>query len=153
MSVVDALRRLGTGHEFQVVTMETKGDKILDMALSKIGAKSLFTGELECLLAAKEVDLIVHSLKDLPTTLPVGLRLGAIGEREDPRDSVIFRKDKMATHKSLADLPAGAWIGTSSLRRVAQLKAKYPRLNFESVRGNLNTRLKKLDTSTDDGPE
>jgi len=151
--VLAELRSLFPDRVFEVQTMETLGDRVLDVALSKIGAKSLFTGELEELLAAGAIDLIVHSLKDLPTTLPEGLRLGAIGKREDPRDSVIFRKDKMATHASLADLPAGAWIGTSSLRRVAQLKAKYPGLNFESVRGNLNTRLKKLDTSTDDGPE
>eukprot|EP00041_Stephanoeca_diplocostata_P015785 m.302740 g.302740 ORF g.302740 m.302740 type:complete len:373 (+) comp20153_c0_seq2:124-1242(+) len=151
--VVSQLKALYPGYTFSVETMETIGDKVLDVALSKIGTKSLFTKELEVLLVSNAVDFVVHSLKDLPTTLPEGLVIGAIGEREDPRDGVIFRKDHTNEYKCLADLPADAVIGTSSLRRTAQLSARYPHLKFESVRGNLNTRLAKLDSSTNDGAE
>eukprot|EP00039_Didymoeca_costata_P020634 m.341971 g.341971 ORF g.341971 m.341971 type:complete len:330 (+) comp20734_c0_seq1:205-1194(+) len=149
--VVDTLRKLNPKTDFEIVTMETMGDKVLDIALSKIGTKSLFTKELEVLLLGNQVDFVVHSLKDLPTTLPEKLQLGGICEREDPRDAVIFRKDLEPC--TLDSLPAGSVIGTSSLRRTAQLLAKYPDLNFESVRGNLNTRLRKLDESTNDGAE
>eukprot|EP00040_Diaphanoeca_grandis_P009962 m.51026 g.51026 ORF g.51026 m.51026 type:complete len:368 (+) comp21382_c0_seq1:24-1127(+) len=147
------LQKLHPENNYKLVNMETIGDKILSVALSKIGTKSLFTKELEAVLLDHQVDLVVHSLKDLPTTLPEGLALGAIMEREDPRDAVIFRKDKVKTMASLADLDDGSYVGTSSLRRVAQLSALYPKLKFESVRGNLNTRLAKLDGSTDDGDE
>ncbi|MCL4134536.1 UNVERIFIED_CONTAM: hypothetical protein GTU68_000718 [Idotea baltica] len=123
--------------------MKTIGDKILDVSLSKIGSKSLFTKELELALENKHVDMVVHSLKDLPTTLPEGLVIGAVCSRENPCDAVIVHpKHKDST---LKDLAADSVIGTSSLRRVAQLKRRYPHLKFECIRGNLNTRLKKLE--------
>ncbi|XP_015121496.1 porphobilinogen deaminase isoform X4 [Diachasma alloeum] len=128
--------------------MSTKGDKILDISLPKIGEKALFTQELELALESGRVDFLVHSLKDLPTTLPEGMALGAVLKREDPRDAVVMSK-KMAG-KTLATLPEGSVIGTSSLRRSAQLARNMPHLKIESIRGNLNTRLKKLDD--EEGP-
>ncbi|CAO3599338.1 unnamed protein product [Absidia cylindrospora] len=123
--------------------MSTTGDKILDVALSKIGEKALFTKELEVALEDGRVDFVVHSLKDLPTTLPEGMHLGAVTERENPHDALVL-KDSFKDH-TLASLPAGLVIGTSSLRRVAQLQRTYPHLVYTDVRGNLNTRLSKLD--------
>ncbi len=128
---------------FEVVTMSTQGDNILDVALAKIGDKGLFTKELELSMLRRETDLAVHSLKDLPTTLPQGLMLGAITQREDPADALVLGA-KWAGH-TLDTLPAGTVIGTSSLRRLAQLRHHYPHLAFKDVRGNLNTRLAKLD--------
>ena len=126
--------------------MKTIGDQRLDVALSKIGEKSLFTKELEFALMEKEVAFVVHSCKDLPTTLPPGMKIAAIMEREDPRDAVVMSKQMVAEGKVfLSQLPKGATIGSSSLRRQAQLRHRYPHLNIESVRGNLNTRLRKLD--------
>ncbi|XP_023238631.1 porphobilinogen deaminase-like [Centruroides sculpturatus] len=110
---------------------------------SQIGEKSLFTKELEIALENREVDFVVHSLKDLPTTLPEGMVIGAVCKREDPSDAVILH-EKHSNH-TLSSLPAGSVIGTSSLRRRAQLQSSYPHLKFKSVRGNLNTRLRKLD--------
>ncbi|KAJ1958588.1 porphobilinogen deaminase [Dispira parvispora] len=133
---------------FPLVTMTTTGDNILNVALSKIGEKSLFTKELEVALEAKQVDLVVHSLKDLPTTLPPGMVIGAILEREDPRDAVVMKNQ--LPYRTLEALPPGSVVGTSSVRRIAQLKRKYPHLQFADVRGNLNTRLQKLDQA--DGP-
>ncbi|MGK7900682.1 MAG: hydroxymethylbilane synthase [Hormoscilla sp.] len=128
---------------FEVHTMSTQGDKILDVALSKIGDKGLFTKELELGMLNKQTDLAVHSLKDLPTNLPEGLVLGCVTEREDPADAlVVHSKHK---DKQLETLPPGTVIGTSSLRRLAQLRHHYPHLEFKDVRGNLNTRLAKLD--------
>ncbi|KAI7899123.1 porphobilinogen deaminase [Cokeromyces recurvatus] len=118
-------------------------DKILNQALSKIGEKALFTKELEIALENKTVDFVVHSLKDLPTVLPEGMHLGAIMERENPNDALVLNAKYKG--KTLSTLPPGSVIGTSSLRRVAQLKRKYPHLTFTDVRGNLNTRLAKLD--------
>ena len=129
--------------KFKLNTMETLGDKILNIALPKIGEKSLFTKDLEIALANKKVEFLVHSLKDLPTTLPPEMAIGTIIERDNPYDCVLFHPKHKG--KSLADLPNGSVIGTSSLRRIAQLKHKYNHLQFESVRGNLNTRLKKLE--------
>lgn len=128
---------------FEVISMSTIGDKILDKSLSKIGEKNLFTKELEIALKNKEVDFVVHSLKDLPTTLPEGMIIGAVCKRENPNDAVVLHEK----HKdlTLATLPAGCVIGTSSLRRRAQLQHFHPHLKFKSVRGNLNTRLNKLD--------
>jgi len=128
---------------FEVHTMSTQGDKILDVALAKIGDKGLFTKELEVGMLAGETDFAVHSLKDLPTNLPTGLTLGSITEREDPSDALVV-------HETLRDyqldtLPPGTVVGTSSLRRLAQLRHHYPHLSFKDVRGNLNTRLQKLD--------
>ncbi|KAJ3195421.1 hypothetical protein HK101_000263 [Irineochytrium annulatum] len=120
------------GAEFRVLGMTTKGDQILDVALSKIGSKSLFTKELEVALQEGAVDLVVHSLKDLPTTLPPNMTIGAILEREDPRDAVVMKSDSKG--KTLEDLPRGSVIGTSSVRRSAQLKRKFPGLVFQDVK-------------------
>lgn len=145
--VKDTLQELHPHLKFEIVTMKTKGDKILDVALSKIGSKSLFTKELEVALENKLVDIVVHSLKDLPTVLPEGMVIGAVTEREDPRDAVIMHP-KYA-ESTLATLPKCSVIGTSSVRRGAQLKRKFPDLKFKSVRGNLNTRFRKLDEADD----
>ncbi|MEL6459740.1 MAG: hydroxymethylbilane synthase [Cyanobacteria bacterium J06621_15] len=130
--------------KFEVHTMSTKGDKILDVALAKIGDKALFTKELELGMMNREIDFAVHSLKDLPTRLPEGLGLAAISERENPADAlVVHEKHK---DKTIETLPKGAVIGTSSLRRLAQLRHHFPHFEFKDVRGNLNTRLAKLDS-------
>ncbi|MBW4669501.1 MAG: hydroxymethylbilane synthase [Cyanomargarita calcarea GSE-NOS-MK-12-04C] len=128
---------------FEVHTMSTQGDNILDVALAKIGDKGLFTKELETGMLNQDIDFAVHSLKDLPTRLPDGLVLGAITERENPADAlVVHEKHK---DKQIDTLPEGAVIGTSSLRRLAQLRHHFPHLAFKDVRGNLNTRMAKLD--------
>ncbi|MDJ0733645.1 MAG: hydroxymethylbilane synthase [Nostocaceae cyanobacterium] len=128
---------------FEVHTMSTQGDKILDVALAKIGDKGLFTKELELGMINQEIDFAVHSLKDLPTNLPEGLALAAITERENPADAlVVHEKHK---DKQIDTLPEGAVIGTSSLRRLAQLRHQFPHFTFKDVRGNLNTRMAKLD--------
>lgn len=142
-SVIAALEKAHPSVKFVITTMETIGDKVQDKALQKIGQTNLFTKELEKALALGEVDLLVHSLKDVPTTLPEGMILAAICKREDPSDAVILHPKWQG--KSLQDLPAGSVIGTSSLRRIAQLRTNHPEFEFETVRGNLNTRLKKLD--------
>lgn len=128
---------------FEVHTMSTQGDKILDVALAKIGDKGLFTKELELGMLQNETDLAVHSLKDLPTNLPEGLVLGCVTERENPADALVVHEK--LKDKQLETLPEGAVIGTSSLRRLAQLRYHFPHLEFKDVRGNLNTRLAKLD--------
>ncbi len=128
---------------FEVKTMETQGDKILDVSLSKIGDKGLFTQELEDDMLNGTVDFAVHSLKDLPTRLPEGLMLGCVTEREDPADALVVHENHAG--KTLDQLPEGAIIGTSSLRRLAQLRHHYPSFQFKDIRGNLNTRLRKLD--------
>uniref|UniRef100_Q022E4 Porphobilinogen deaminase n=1 Tax=Solibacter usitatus (strain Ellin6076) TaxID=234267 RepID=Q022E4_SOLUE len=125
------------GHECRIEIIKTTGDKITDVPLAKVGTKGLFTKEIEEALLDGRAQLAVHSLKDLPTELPEGLVLGAVPKREDPRDAVIG--------KTLAELPLGAKVGTSSLRRSAQLKRLRPDLVVESIRGNLDTRLRKLD--------
>ncbi len=123
--------------------METQGDKILDVALSKIGEKGLFTQELEDDMLSGKIDFAVHSLKDLPTNLPAGLQLGCVTEREDPADAmVVHAKHK---DKQIDTLPEGSVIGTSSLRRLAQLRHHFPHFAFKDIRGNVNTRLRKLD--------
>ena len=130
--------------EFGVEKMSTQGDKILDVALAKIGDKGLFTKELEVGMLNNETDFAVHSLKDLPTNLPEGLMLGCVSKRVNPADAlVVHEKHK---DKKLATLPEGSVIGTSSLRRLAQLRHHYPHLTFKDVRGNVNTRLAKLDS-------
>ncbi|MGG6296040.1 hydroxymethylbilane synthase [Leptolyngbya sp. AN02str] len=128
---------------FEVHTMSTQGDKILDVALAKIGDKGLFTKELEVGMLSGDIDFAVHSLKDLPTRLPEGLILGCVTEREDPADALVVHEKYK--DKQLDTLPEGAVVGTSSLRRLAQLRHHYPHLTFKDVRGNLNTRLAKLD--------
>ena len=121
--------------------MSTQGDKILDVALAKIGDKGLFTKELEVGMLNHEIDFAVHSLKDLPTNLPEGLTLAAITERENPADAlVVHEKHK---DQQIDTLPAGAVIGTSSLRRLAQLRHQFPHFTFKDVRGNLNYTLGK----------
>jgi hydroxymethylbilane synthase len=125
------------GHESRIEIIKTTGDKITDVPLAKVGTKGLFTKEIEEALLDRRADLAVHSLKDLPTELPEGLTLAAIPSREDPRDALVGKK--------LADLPRGAKVGTSSLRRSAQLRSLRPDLQIESVRGNVDTRLRKLD--------
>ncbi|XP_022368847.1 porphobilinogen deaminase isoform X3 [Enhydra lutris kenyoni] len=142
-SVVAMLKAFYPGLQFEIVAMSTTGDKILDTALSKIGEKSLFTKELEHALEKNEVDLVVHSLKDLPTVLPPGFTIGAICKRENPYDAVVFHPKFVG--KTLETLPEKSVVGTSSLRRAAQLQRKFPHLEFKSIRGNLNTRLRKLD--------
>ena len=125
------------GQESRIEIIKTTGDKITDVALSQVGSKGLFTKEIEEALIAGAIDLAVHSLKDMPTDLPAGLTLAAIPEREDPRDALIGR--------ALEDLPKGARVGTGSLRRSAQLRARRPDLEIEDIRGNVDTRLRKLD--------
>lgn len=120
--------------------MTTKGDRVLDAPLAKIGGKGLFTKELEQAMLAGEIDLAVHSLKDMPTELPAGLTLAAVTERFDPGDAVVSPR-----YQTLANLPQGAKVGTSSLRRRAQILAERPDLEIVSLRGNVNTRLKKLE--------
>ncbi|KAG8434561.1 hypothetical protein GDO86_012803 [Hymenochirus boettgeri] len=146
-SVVEMMSKRFPSTHFEIVAMSTTGDKILDTALSKIGEKSLFTKELENALERNEVDLVVHSLKDLPTALPTGFTIGAVCKRENPHDAVVFHPKNHG--KSLSSLPEKSIIGTSSLRRAAQLKKKYPHLEFRDIRGNLNTRMKKLDEKED----
>jgi hydroxymethylbilane synthase len=123
-----------------LLPMTTQGDQILDRALSKVGGKGLFVKELELALADGRADLAVHSLKDVPMALPEGFALACVLEREDPRDAFVSPH-----HATLADLPQGARVGTSSLRRVVQLLALRPDLQIEPLRGNLDTRLRKLD--------
>ncbi|XP_067307858.1 hydroxymethylbilane synthase, b isoform X2 [Pseudorasbora parva] len=146
-SVVEKLKELHPDVHFEIVAMSTTGDKILDTALSKIGEKSLFTKELESALEKNEVDLVVHSLKDLPTVLPVGFTIGAVLKRENPHDAVVLHPKHKG--KRLDSLASKSVIGTSSLRRAAQLKKRFPHLEFKDIRGNLNTRLKKLDEKDD----
>lgn len=137
--VVEQLTRLNPEIAFEIVTMKTKGDKMLDVALAKIGDKGLFTKELEVAMQQKEIDFAVHSLKDMPTALPQGLTLGAICVRDNPGDALISKDGR-----KLTDLPMGARIGTSSLRRCAQLLNYRSDFKLEALRGNLNTRMKKL---------
>lgn len=128
------------GRAVQLLGMTTRGDQILDRSLSKVGGKGLFVKELEVALAQGRAQLAVHSLKDLPMDLPEGFALAAVLEREDPRDAWVSNH-----YASWRDLPAGAVVGTSSLRRVVQLRALRPELIIEPLRGNLDTRLRKLD--------
>ncbi|MEM9244345.1 MAG: hydroxymethylbilane synthase [Cyanobacteria bacterium P01_F01_bin.153] len=141
--VRDTLKAAFPDIEFEVCTLETQGDKVLDVALSKIGDKGLFTQELEDGMLDRTFDFAVHSLKDLPTNLPEGLMLGCVTERVNPADAVVFNEKFKGSE--LKDLPEGAVVGTSSLRRLAQLRHNYPHLTFKDIRGNVNTRLKKLD--------
>jgi hydroxymethylbilane synthase len=132
------------GHSCEIVTFKTTGDKKLNEPLSEIGAKGLFTHELEVALLKNKVDCCVHSLKDLPTELPDGLMIGAVLEREDPRDVLVV--NPITEAEDLASLPSGSRVGTSSLRRRAQLLAMRPDLEVAELRGNVPTRLKKVDT-------
>lgn len=138
--VAARLREAYPGLTVEKRLMTTKGDKILDAPLAKIGGKGLFTKELEQAMLAGEIDLAVHSLKDMPTEVPEGLAIAAITQRADPGDAFVSNR-----YASLAALPAGAAIGTSSLRRRAQLLHARPDLTIRDLRGNVNTRLAKLD--------
>lgn len=141
--VRDRLQECYPDRKFEIETMSTQGDKILDVALAKIGDKGLFTKELEIGMLEGSIDFAVHSLKDLPTNLPEGLMLGCVTERENPADALVVHSK--FEDKQIDKLPEGAVIGTSSLRRLAQLRHHYPHFTFKDVRGNLNTRLAKLD--------
>ncbi|MBD8500799.1 hydroxymethylbilane synthase [Paenibacillus arenosi] len=143
--VISALERIcreeGLPYTFETHKIVTKGDQILDVTLSKVGGKGLFVKEIEQALFDDHIDMAVHSMKDMPYALPEGLCIGAVPQREDPRDCLIMKEGT-----SLADLPKGAKVGTSSLRRSCQLQANRPDLNIESLRGNIDTRLKKLES-------
>jgi len=128
------------GHTVELLGMTTRGDQILDRSLSKVGGKGLFVKELEVALEEGRADIAVHSLKDVPMELPEGFALACVMEREDPRDALVSNR-----HASLEALPMGAVVGTSSLRRVVLLQAIRPDLRIEPLRGNLDTRLRKLD--------
>ena len=144
--VVDSLRKVTDQYEFEIVSLKTKGDKVLDVSLAKIGDKGLFTKELEDGLLSGEMDFAVHSLKDIPTVLPEGLQLSAMLTRHNPADVLISEK-----YDSFDALPQGAKVGTSSLRRKAQLLNKRPDLNIQDLRGNVNTRMRKLKEENFDG--
>ena len=141
--VKDQLEKNIPNLEVSIEAMATQGDKILDVALAKIGDKGLFTKELEAQMLVGQADIAVHSLKDLPTNLPSGLKLGCITKREDPSDALVVNKKNNCYE--LETLPAGSIVGTSSLRRLAQLRNKYPHLEFKDIRGNVITRIEKLD--------
>ena len=134
------LKKLYPECDVQILGMTTRGDQILDKTLSKIGGKGLFIKELEQALQDGRADLAVHSIKDVPMDLPEGFALAAIGERANPFDAFVSKQ-----YESLESLPAGAVVGTSSLRREAQLRARYPQLEIKPLRGNVQTRLSKLD--------
>ena len=128
------------GHQVEIEIIKTTGDKITDVALAKVGTKGMFTKEIEEALASGRVDLAVHSLKDLPTEVPPDFEIAAITQRENPRDVLVSKK-----HASIKELPQRARVGTSSLRRQAQLKALRPDLEIYPLRGNVDTRLRKLE--------
>lgn len=138
--VRDRLASLNPDAEVVILGMTTKGDQILDRPLAEIGGKGLFIKELEVAMQEGRAHLAVHSMKDVPMVMPEGFDLAAISARENPRDAFVSNR-----YASLDELPAGAVVGTSSLRREAILRAKYPQLVIKSLRGNLDTRLKKLD--------
>ncbi|ODA83580.1 hypothetical protein RJ55_02094 [Drechmeria coniospora] len=146
--VVASLQALFPTWSFPVHSMTTTGDRDQNTALYNFGGKGLWTSQLEERLVGGELDMVVHSLKDMPTTLPEGCVLGAVTRREDARDTLVIKKSLAERHgwKGLEDLPPGSVIGTSSVRRIAQLSRRYPALRFKDVRGNLQTRLGKLET-------
>lgn len=138
--VIEQLKKLGGPFEFEVKEIVTKGDRIQDVTLSKVGGKGLFVKEIEQAMLDKEIDMAIHSMKDMPAVLPEGLTIGCIPFREDHRDALISRG-----HVLLKDLKQGAIIGTSSLRRSSQLLLERPDLNIKWIRGNVDTRLSKLE--------
>jgi len=142
--VADLLRAREPGLEIRLHELVTKGDKILDVALASVGGKGLFVKEIEDALLARDAEIAVHSMKDLPAVLADGLVVGAVPVREDPRDALCSPR-----HKIWSALPKGAKVGTSSLRRAAQLKALRPDLQIEMVRGNVETRLRKASEGLD----
>lgn len=140
LHVQQRLRDAYPGCEVEILGMTTEGDRVLDRALNEIGGKGLFTKELEVALLDGRADLAVHSLKDVPMELPESFALTAVLRREDPRDAFVSSR-----FGSLDEMPAGAVVGTSSLRRAAQIRRRHPRLDVRPLRGNLDTRLAKLD--------
>jgi hydroxymethylbilane synthase len=134
------LQRVHPGLEVRLLGMTSRGDQLLDVPLAKVGGKGLFVKELETALLDGSADIAVHSMKDVPMTFPEGLRLGVICEREDPRDAFVSNH-----YESLDDLPAGSVVGTSSLRRECQVREARPDLTVRFLRGNVQTRLRKLD--------
>ena len=145
--VVDQLKKENPGVEFEVKIIKTKGDLIKDLPLDKIGDKGLFVKEIEKSLLDGEIDMAVHSMKDMPSYLPEGLKFAHSPKREDPRDALIFKEG----YKSLDDLPQGARIGTGSKRRKYQLLKHRPDLEIVPIRGNIETRIKKIETENLDG--
>ncbi|KAL2006181.1 hypothetical protein VTN00DRAFT_9835 [Thermoascus crustaceus] len=141
--VLKALNEAWPGYEFKIQSKETAGDQNTTIALRDFTTKNLWTQELEDLLISGHLDLIVHSLKDVPTLIPETCALGAVMEREDPRDVLVMKKG--LPHSTLSELPPGSVVGTSSIRRTAQLALKYPHLRVLDMRGNIGTRLSKLD--------
>ncbi|CAM3083434.1 hydroxymethylbilane synthase [Paenibacillus sediminis] len=143
--VIEALTKICSAHnlpfQFEIKKIVTKGDQILDVTLSKVGGKGLFVKEIEQAMLNGEIDIAVHSMKDMPSELPEGLVNGSVPRRVDPRDALISKEGL-----SLENLPRGAKVGTSSLRRASQLKAYRPDLQLESIRGNIDSRLRKLET-------
>jgi hydroxymethylbilane synthase len=138
--VRDRLQALHPGLRVELLPMTTKGDQLLEATLAKAGGKGLFVKELEVAMSEGRAELAVHSMKDVPAELPAGFALAAITEREDPRDAFVSTR-----YASLADLPPGSVLGTSSLRRQAQVAERYPALEVRPLRGNVETRLRKLD--------
>lgn len=137
--VINELKKAGVPNEFELKKIVTKGDRILDVTLSKVGGKGLFVKEIEQAMYDKEIDFAVHSMKDMPAVLPEGLMISSVPEREDHRDAFISKNGQR-----LEELPEGATVGTSSLRRSAQLLAARPDLNIKWIRGNIETRLRKM---------
>lgn len=138
--VKERLQELQPGLQVELIPLSTRGDELLDVSLAKVGGKGLFVKELEAALMEGRADIAVHSMKDVPAALPAGFVLAAILERDDPRDAFVS-----PTYENLAALPAGAVVGTSSLRRQAQIAARFPALEIRPLRGNVDTRLAKLD--------
>src|SRR5512144_717810 len=142
--VADLLRAQEPGLEVRLHELVTRGDRILEVPLAQVGGKGLFVKEIEDALLARDAEIAVHSMKDLPAVLAEGLVVGAVPVREDPRDALCARQPGR-----LEDLPRGARVGTSSLRRAAQLKALRPDLHIETIRGNVETRLRKTEQGRD----
>ncbi|MFP7169556.1 hydroxymethylbilane synthase [Terribacillus sp. FSL K6-0262] len=138
--VIEQLKRAGAPYDFEIKKIETKGDKILDVTLSKVGGKGLFVKEIEQAMYDEEIDMAVHSMKDMPSELPAGLTIASVPVREDYRDALISKNGI-----PLKELPEGAVVGTSSLRRAAQILAVRPDIEIKPIRGNIDTRLKKLE--------
>ena len=136
---IDSLKKIDPSLEIEIKEIVTKGDQIVDKQLSKVGGKGLFVKEIENELYSHEIDMAIHSLKDVPSVISEGLTLGCIPDRENPFDAYVSND-----HVALEDLPEGSIVGTSSLRRGAQIKAKYPHVEIKWIRGNIDTRLQKL---------
>lgn len=137
--VIEQLKKAGVPNEFEIKKIVTKGDKILDVTLSKVGGKGLFVKEIERAMYDKEIDFAVHSMKDMPSVMPEGLMISCIPVREDPRDAFLSKNNV-----PLLELPKGAVVGTSSLRRAAQILGVRPDIEIKWIRGNIETRIRKM---------